>query len=75
MNSLISKATRLFSFYYEGFRDMSWWGRRVWVIIVIKLIVIFIILRFFFFKDFLGKRYDNDKQKSEYVMDQLLNSK
>ncbi len=39
---------------------MSWWGRRVWIIILIKLFVIFIILRIFFFRDFLGKKYDND---------------
>jgi hypothetical protein len=75
MNSLISKATRLFSFYYEGFRNMSWWGRRIWVIILIKLFVIFIILKIFFFKDFLGEKNDNDRQKSEYVLDQLIKSK
>jgi len=72
MNSAISALNRLFRFYYDGFRNMSWWGKRVWIIILIKLFIIFIILRIFFFKDFLGRKYDAEKQKSEYVLDQLI---
>jgi hypothetical protein len=70
-----SAMNRLFRFYYDGFRNMSWWGKRVWIIILIKLFVIFIILKIFFFQDFLQKRYNTDEQKSEYVLDQLINSK
>ena len=66
---------RLFSFYYDGFRNMSGWGRKVWIIIIIKLFIIFAILRLFFFQDFLGRKYNNDEQRSEYVMDQLINSR
>jgi hypothetical protein len=65
---------RLFGFYYEGFCTMSSWGRQVWLIIIIKLFVIFAILKLFFFQDFLKTKYDNDLQRSEYVMDQLINS-
>jgi hypothetical protein len=64
---------RLFRFYYEGFRDISVWGRKVWIIILIKLFIMFAILKLFFFPDFLQKKYDNDKQRSEYVRDQLIN--
>jgi len=64
---------RLFLFYYEGFRNMSQWGRKVWIIIIIKLFIMFAILKIFFFQDFLKKKYDNDKQRSEYVLDQLIN--
>jgi hypothetical protein len=53
---------------------MSWWGRRVWIIILVKLFIIFIILKIFFFHDFLGKKYDNEEQKSKYVLDQLINT-
>lgn len=70
-NSAIIKLVR---FYYDGFISMSWWGRRVWIIILIKLIIIFIILRIFFFRDFLGRKFSSDKEKSEYVMEQLINS-
>jgi len=72
MNTLISAVNRLFRFYLDGFRTMSWWGKRVWIIILIKLFVIFIILKIFFFQDFLQKKYETDEQKSEYVLDQLI---
>jgi hypothetical protein len=65
----------VFRFYSEGFRNMSGWGRKVWIIILIKLFIMFAILRLFFFPDFLKKNFDNDKQRSEYVMDQLINSR
>jgi hypothetical protein len=70
-----STPARIFRFYYEGFRSMSGWGRKVWIIILIKLFIMFAILRLFFFPDFLKKNFDNDKQRGEYVMDQLINSR
>lgn len=75
MNPVFSALNRVIRFYYDGFRSMSWWGRRVWIIILIKLFIIFIILRIFFFHDFLRKRYNTDDQRSEYVLEQLINSK
>ena len=61
-------------FYYDGFTNMSSWGKKVWIIILIKLFIIFAILRLFFFPDFLKKNFENDKQRSEYVLDQLTPS-
>jgi hypothetical protein len=52
---------------------MSSWGRKVWIIILIKLFIMFAILKLFFFPDFLQKNYNNDSQRSEYVLDQLIN--
>jgi len=72
MNSVITAMNRLFRFYYDGFTTMSWWGKRVWIIILIKLFVLFFILKLFFFPDFLQKKYSTDEQKSEYVLDQLI---
>ena len=66
---------KLFSFYFDGFRNMSGWGRKVWIIILIKLFIMFAILKLFFFPDLLKKKFDNDKQRSEYVMEQLINSR
>ena len=65
---------QLVRFYYDGFTNMSGWGRKVWVIIIIKLFILFAILKIFFFQDFLYKNYSNDKQRSEHVLDQLINS-
>lgn len=74
MNRIFSAPGRLFKFYYHGFSNMSAWGKKVWIIIIIKLFIMFVILKIFFFHDFLKTKYDNDKQRSEYVLDQLINS-
>lgn len=73
MKRILSLLDRIFLFYYEGFRSMSQWGRRVWLIILIKLFIMFAILKIFFFTDFLDRKYDSDKEKSEYVLEQLIN--
>jgi hypothetical protein len=74
MRNLFPDVKKLINFYYEGFRDMSAWGRKVWLIIFIKLFILFAILRLFFFHDFLHDKYANDKQRSKYVLEQLTNS-
>ena len=74
MNAMSATFRKLFRFYYDGFRGMSSWGRKVWLIIIIKLFIMFAILRLFFFPDFLKTKFSNDEQRSEYVMDQLINS-
>ena len=61
--SNFSLLNRLFRFYYDGFRNMSDWGRKVWIIIIIKLFIMFAILKIFFFHDFLYKNYDNDNKE------------
>ncbi len=55
---------RVWSFYSEGFRQMTW-GRTLWIIILLKLFVIFVVLRIFFFQPALKGL--NDAQKSEQV--------
>ena len=74
MNSPFSSINRLFHFYYDGFRDMSWWGKKAWIIILLKLFIMVAILKVFFFPDFLKKKFETDQQRSEYVFDQLINS-
>lgn len=65
---------RVAGLYYDGFRNMSWWGRRVWLIVLIKLFIMFAILRVFFFPDILGKKFDTDSERSEYIIEQLTNT-
>jgi hypothetical protein len=69
-----SKISGFLKLYTDGFRNMSVYGRRLWIIILIKLFIMFAILRIFFFPDILKEKYQNDKQRSEYVLDQLINS-
>jgi hypothetical protein len=65
---------KIFYFYLDGFRSMTV-GKKLWIIILIKLIIIFIVLRIFFFPDFLRSRFRDDKQRSDYVREQLINRK
>ena len=71
---VIDSASAIVRFYYDGFRNMSSWGKKVWIIIFIKLIVIFIILKVFFFPDFLKRGFSTDNQRSEYILEQLTKS-
>jgi len=48
-------------------------GKRLWLIIGIKLFIMFAILKVFFFQDFLSSKFDNDKDKSEYIIEQITN--
>jgi hypothetical protein len=61
----------LFSFYRDGFRNMPSWGRSVWMVIIVKLFIMFAILRIFFFPDLFKRDFDNDVDRSRYMMEQL----
>ena len=63
---------RVYRFYRDGFREMSSLGRTLWIVILIKLFIMFFVLKLFFFPDVMG-HLETEQQKSEYVMDQLLN--
>ncbi|MBN2668850.1 MAG: DUF4492 domain-containing protein [Bacteroidales bacterium] len=64
----------IFQFYKEGFQSMTI-GKKLWLIIGIKLIVMFAILKLFFFRNFLSEHFNTSEQKSEYVIDQLTKVK
>ena len=61
---------KIFYFYFDGFRNMTI-GKKLWIIILIKLFVMFVVLKLFFFHDFLESRFDSDKDRSNYVIEQL----
>ena len=65
---------KIFNFYYDGFRDMSKPSKRLWLIIIIKLVIIFAVLKVFFFPDFLDSKFNTEKEKSNYVIEQLINN-
>jgi uncharacterized membrane protein len=72
MNSIQEMIKSVVRFYADGFRNMSGWGRKAWLIIFIKLFIIFAFLRIFFFHDFLGEKFKDDAHKSEYVRNNIL---
>jgi len=61
----------IIKFYSDGFREMPTWGRRVWIIILVKLFIMFAVLRIFFFPDLLKRDFNSDKERSRYVLEQL----
>ena len=63
---------RIYNFYYQGFRNMSIHSRKLWIIILVKLFIMFAILKIFFFPDFLNSKFETDKEKSDYVIEQLI---
>ncbi|MBN1132844.1 MAG: DUF4492 domain-containing protein [Bacteroidales bacterium] len=63
---------RIFMFYYDGFRSMTW-GRPLWLIILVKLFIMFFILKIFFFPDILRKNFRSDAERSDHVLEQLTN--
>ena len=63
---------KIFRFYYEGFRNMTW-GKKLWRIVLVKLFIMFAILRIFFFPDILKRDFSSDQERSEHVLEQLTN--
>ena len=63
---------KVFRFYYEGFRSMTW-GRKLWGIILVKLFIMFAILRLLFFPDLLKRDFNTDEARSNHVLEQLTN--
>jgi hypothetical protein len=72
MEKILHWIKSFFLFYYDGFRNMPVWGRRVWLIILLKLFIMFAVLKLFFFPDFLGSRFKTDEEKGDYVIEQLV---
>lgn len=72
MGSFLKGLNNIFRFYTSGFRTMPDWGRKVWLVILIKLFIIFIVLRIFFFPDVLKKNFDNDEERGNHVLDELI---
>lgn len=66
---------KIFQFYRDGFSGMPGYGRKLWVIIFIKLFIMFAIFRLFFFQDFLETNFKSDTERSDYVIERLINTK
>lgn len=61
---------KLFNFYIEGFRRMTW-GKTLWLLILIKLFLIFFIMKFFFFSDNIEHKFKTDEEKSMHILENL----
>lgn len=63
---------KLYIFYRDGFKNMTV-GKKLWLIIFIKLFIMFGILKVFFFPNQLNQQYDNDTDKGKHVSTELIN--
>ena len=67
---MIKIVKKIASFYYHGFMNMTV-GKKLWIIIVIKLFIFFVVMKVFFFPDFLKTNFKTDKERSNYVLERL----
>jgi len=67
---MIKTIKNIFQFYYQGFKSMTV-GKKLWLIIGIKLIIMFAVLKLFFFPNFLKSNFKTDKERSNYVLERI----
>ncbi|MFV0290030.1 MAG: DUF4492 domain-containing protein [Mangrovibacterium sp.] len=61
--------------YVDGIKNMSRWGKQIWLLIIIKLVVMFLVLKLFFFPNFLKTNFETDEQRANHVLEQMTNTK
>ena len=71
---MVNMLKKIFFFYFNGFKEMTV-GKTLWVIIILKLFIMFAILKLFFFPDLLKENFNSDKERGDYVIEQLTNPK
>lgn len=64
---------RFISMYVDGFRNMPDWGKKLWLIILIKAFIMFGVLKIFFFPNYLKKNFENDEQRARHIIEQFSN--
>ena len=64
---------RLWNIYCEGFRHLPRWGRLLLAIVLAKLLIMFVIFKLLLMPDYLNKQYTSDQEKSEHVLNILIN--
>jgi len=62
---------KILLFYSDGFKRMRV-GKKLWLIIGIKLFLFFVLLKLFFFPHILNTKFSNDQQKADFVMENLI---
>jgi len=46
-------------------------GKRLWLLIAIKLFILFVIIKWLFFPNYLETHFKNDTERSHYILEQL----
>lgn len=61
---------RIVKFYVDGFLSMEV-GKKLWLIILIKLFIFFVVIKLFFFPNDLKIKNSTNDQRSNHVLEQL----
>lgn len=61
----------IFYLYWDGFTGMTV-GKKLWLIIILKAIVMYGILKVFFFPNQLEENFNNDRDRSNHVVNELV---
>jgi hypothetical protein len=65
---------QIIDFYVEGFKSMTL-GRKLWLLIIVKLIIFFAVIKVVFFPDLLKSRYNSDADRADAVRSSLVRTK
>ncbi len=61
---------KIFFFYIDGFKSMKV-GKKLWLIIGLKLFIFFAVLKILFFPNILQTQFSNDKDRANHVIENL----
>jgi len=61
----------IYFLYYDGFTNMKV-GKTLWLLIFFKLFIMFVIIKWLFFPDIIKENFNNDKERSNYILQQLI---
>jgi len=61
---------KIYFFYYEGFKSMQV-GKKLWVLIGIKLFILFAVIKWIYFPNYLETHFQTDEERSHYMLNQL----
>ncbi len=70
MNIIINLSKKVFDFYVSGFKNMKV-GKKLWLIIGIKLFIFMFIFKILFSQNLLKEKFDNDEDRANFIIDNL----
>ena len=63
--------SRIWDLYSDGFKTMGPLGKKLWLLIGIKLAIMFLVLKLLFFPNYLKKNFDTEADRSKHVIENL----
>ena len=58
---------KILLFYIDGFKNLSSLGKKLWLLIIIKLVVIFVVIKVFFFPTIDTKVEGKEAKQALYI--------